>query len=100
LPEAVPLLRDMRKRPADGSFIAISAVDPLNLAGTLLPGEKVPALPGNRVLYRDGLPVGAVIAGKTRFLVELDTESQERVRWHLVRRSFDRMPSSPMVMSR
>ena len=27
-------------------------------------------------------------------------ESQERVRWHLVRRSFDRMPSSPMVMSR
>jgi ATP-dependent Lhr-like helicase len=100
LPEAVPLLRDMRKRPADGSFTAISAVDPLNLAGTLLPGEKVPALPGNRVLYRDGLPVGAVIAGKTRFLIELDAESQERVRWHLVRRSFDHMPSSPMVMSR
>jgi ATP-dependent Lhr-like helicase len=100
LPEAVPLLRDMRKRPANGSFTAISAVDPLNLAGTLLPGEKVPALPGNRVLYRDGLPVGAVIAGKTRFLIELDAESQERVRWHLVRRSFDHMPSSPMVMSR
>ncbi|OTP69670.1 DEAD/DEAH box helicase [Caballeronia sordidicola] len=92
LPEAVPLLRDMRNRPADGSLIAISAVDPLNLAGTLLPGEKVPAIPGNRVLYRDGVPVGAVIAGKTRFLTELDHESQERVRWHLVRRSFDRMP--------
>jgi ATP-dependent Lhr-like helicase len=97
LPEAVPLLRTMRNRPADGSFIAISAVDPLNLAGTLLPGEKVPALPGNRVLYCDGLPVGAVIAGKTRFLVELDAQSQERVRWHLVRRSFDRMPASALM---
>ncbi|KQR74147.1 ATP-dependent DNA helicase [Burkholderia sp. Leaf177] len=92
LPEAVPLLRDMRNRPADNSLIAISAVDPLNLAGTLLPGEKVPAIPGNRVLYCDGVPVGAVIAGKTRFLTELDKESQERVRWHLVRRSFDRVP--------
>jgi len=100
LPEAVPLLRDMRNRPADGSLIAISAVDPLNLAGTLLPGEKVPAMPGNRVLYRDGVPVGAVIAGKTRFLTELDNESQERVRWHLVRRSFDRAPISPVLSGR
>jgi ATP-dependent Lhr-like helicase len=100
MPEAVPLLRDMRNRAADGSLIAVSAVDPLNLAGTLLPGEKVPALPGNRVLYRDGVPVGAVIAGKTRFLTELDTESQERVRWHLVRRSFDRMPASPVLSGR
>lgn len=40
LPEAVPLLRKMRNRAGDGSFIAISAVDPLNLAGTLLPGRK------------------------------------------------------------
>jgi ATP-dependent Lhr-like helicase len=100
LPEAVPLLRDMRNRAADASLIAVSAVDPLNLAGTLLPGEKVPALPGNRVLYRDGVPVGAVIAGKTRFLAELDAQSQERVRWHLVRRSFDRMPASPVLSGR
>jgi ATP-dependent helicase Lhr and Lhr-like helicase len=100
LSEAVPLLRDMRNRAADGSLIAVSAVDPLNLAGTLLPGEKVPALPGNRMLYRDGVPVGAVIAGKTRFLAELDAQSQERVRWHLVRRSIDRMPASPVLTGR
>ena len=67
LPEAVPLLRTTRNRAADGSFIAISAVDPLNLAGTLLPGEKVPALPGNRVLYRDGLPVGGGYRGENAF---------------------------------
>jgi ATP-dependent helicase Lhr and Lhr-like helicase len=40
LPEAVPLLRTMRNRPTNSSFIAISAVDPLNLAGTLLPGRR------------------------------------------------------------
>jgi ATP-dependent Lhr-like helicase len=86
LPEAVPLLREMRNRPLDGALIAISAVDPLNLVGTLLPGEKVPALPGNRVLFRDGVPVGAMVAGKPRFLTELDGVGQEIVRLGLVRR--------------
>ncbi|WP_372876533.1 DEAD/DEAH box helicase, partial [Pseudomonas sp.] len=57
LPEAVALLREVRKRPADGSLIGLSACDPLNLVGTLLPGSKVPALAGNRLLYRDGVPV-------------------------------------------
>src|SRR5690606_19232872 len=40
-----------------GELIRVSGSDPLNLAGTLLPGEKVPALAGNRLLYRDGVPV-------------------------------------------
>ncbi|SAL10449.1 DEAD/H associated [Caballeronia arvi] len=87
LPEAVPLLRDMRKRPKDGAFVALSAVDPLNLVGTLLPGEKVPALAGNRVLYLDGVPVGAVIAGKTRYFGDVEGEGRERVRLALVKRS-------------
>jgi ATP-dependent Lhr-like helicase len=87
LPEAVPLLRDMRRRPKDGAFVALSAVDPLNLVGTLLPGDKVPALAGNRVLYLDGVPVGAVIAGKTRYLGDFDAEARERVRLALVRRT-------------
>ncbi|SAK93287.1 DEAD/H associated [Caballeronia fortuita] len=87
LPEAVPLLRDMRKRPKDGAFVALSAVDPLNLVGTLLPGDKVPALAGNRVLYRDGVPVGAVIAGKTRYFGDEDGEARERVRLALVKRT-------------
>jgi ATP-dependent Lhr-like helicase len=77
----------MRKRPLDGMFVAVSAVDPLNLVGTLLPGEKVPALPGNRVLFRDGVPVGAVVAGKTRYLLELEGEAREAVRTKLVKRS-------------
>ncbi|MYM67873.1 DEAD/DEAH box helicase [Pseudoduganella sp. FT55W] len=65
LPEAIPLLRDMRRRPHDGSYVCISAIDPLNLCGTLLPGDKVPALAGNRVLFRDGLPVATQVAGNS-----------------------------------
>jgi len=39
LPEAIPLLREVRRRPHDGTLVAVCGVDPLNLAGTLLPGE-------------------------------------------------------------
>ncbi len=72
LPEAIPLLREVRRRAHDGSLIAVCGVDPLNLAGTLLPGMKVPALASNRLVYRDGLPVAAVIAGKPVIWLEVD----------------------------
>jgi ATP-dependent Lhr-like helicase len=68
LPEAIPLLREVRRRPHDGSLVRISGVDPLNLCGTLLLGDKVPALAGNRILFRDGVPVATVIAGKIGYL--------------------------------
>jgi len=86
LPEAVPLLREVRNRLRDGGFVALSAVDPLNLAGTLLPGEKVPAVPGNRVVFMDGVAVGAIVSGKFRFLTTLDGGGQEVVRGYLVGR--------------
>ncbi|UVE16330.1 DEAD/DEAH box helicase [Pseudomonas sp. LS44] len=70
LPEAVSLLRGVRKRPLAGELISLSASDPLNLLGTLLSGTKVPALAGNRLLYRDGVPVATLIAGKTALLTE------------------------------
>jgi len=85
LPEAIPLLREVRRRPHDGSLIAVCGVDPLNLAGTLLPGAKVPALASNRLVYRDGLPVAAEVAGKPQFWVELDQISVEQVRRKLIR---------------
>jgi ATP-dependent Lhr-like helicase len=68
LPEAIPLLRETRRRAHDGNYVCISAVDPLNLCGTLLPGDKVPALAGNRLLFRDGLPVATQVAGKFHYL--------------------------------
>jgi ATP-dependent Lhr-like helicase len=85
LPEAVGLLRDVRKRPLDGALIRVSGSDPLNLAGTLLPGAKVPALAGNRVLYRDGVPVAAMSAGQPEFWGVDDPAEQERLRGVLIR---------------
>jgi ATP-dependent Lhr-like helicase len=57
----------------------------LNLAGTLLPGVKVPALASNRLVYRDGLPVAAEIAGKQQFWGELDQQVGAEVRSKLIR---------------
>jgi ATP-dependent Lhr-like helicase len=76
LPEAIPLLRAVRRRPHDGSLVCISGVDPLNLCGTLLPGDKVPALAGNRILFRDGLPAAAIVAGKISYLVDPGAERE------------------------
>ncbi|WP_397451152.1 DEAD/DEAH box helicase [Pseudomonas sp. NA-150] len=84
LPEAIPLLREIRRRPLDGSLIAVCAVDPLNLAGTLLPGDKVPALAGNRVVYRDGVAMAAMVAGKPVIWLELDALEMARVRDRLL----------------
>jgi ATP-dependent Lhr-like helicase len=84
LPEAIPLLREVRRRPHDGSLIAVCGVDPLNLAGTLLPGSKVPALASNRLVYRDGLPAAAEIAGKQYFWLELDQQASAELRSKLI----------------
>lgn len=80
LPEAVGLLREVRKRPLSGEMIAVSAVDPLNQVGTLLPGDRVPAVAGNRILYRDGVPLGLLVAGKPELLAELDEDDQRKAR--------------------
>ena len=85
LPEAIPLLRAVRRRPCDGELVCISGVDPLNLCGTLLPGDKVAALSGNRILFRDGVPVATVSAGKIGYLADPGSE-RERLHAHLVGR--------------
>jgi len=80
LPEALGLLREVRNRPVSGELLAVSAVDPLNQIGTLLPGTKVPALAANRILFRDGVPVAVLVAGKPQWLVELDENGQHEAR--------------------
>ncbi|MEW6542214.1 MAG: DEAD/DEAH box helicase [Nitrospirota bacterium] len=57
LPEAVESLRAMRRLGVQRQEIRISAADPLNLVGIILPGPRVPAVPSNFVLFRDGVPV-------------------------------------------
>jgi ATP-dependent Lhr-like helicase len=59
LPEAVESLRAMRNRPVSGEMVTISAADPLNLVGIIVPGERVPAISGRFVTFCDGAPVDA-----------------------------------------
>jgi ATP-dependent helicase Lhr and Lhr-like helicase len=55
LPVAVESVRAMRKIPAANEVITVSAADPLNLVGILVPGERVPAISGKTVTFRDGV---------------------------------------------
>ncbi len=55
LPVAVESVRAMRKLDPTPGTITLSAADPLNLVGILVPGERVPAISGNSVTYRDGV---------------------------------------------
>ena len=85
-PEAVGLLRETRRRPRDGESVSLCAADPLNLLGILTPGARLPALAGNRVLYRDGLPIATLGGGEVRFLEALDPAAQWEARNALLRR--------------
>jgi len=53
-PDAVDVLRTVRREKRSGEMVQISASDPLNLVGIVLPGPRVPALPTNSVSYMDG----------------------------------------------
>ena len=68
LPEAVEALRALRKGtgsdPMAPQELRLSACDPLNLVGVILPGPRIPALPTNQVLFRRGMPVGAAAEGQ------------------------------------
>jgi ATP-dependent Lhr-like helicase len=69
LPEAVESLRAMRKQnePSTASHdIKLSASDPLNLAGIILPGPRVPAVSTNFLVFRDGTVVRSVIGRESR----------------------------------
>jgi len=59
LPVAVESVRAMRGLPLSGDTMTLSAADPLNLIGILVPGERVPAISGKTVIYRDGIAVSA-----------------------------------------
>jgi ATP-dependent Lhr-like helicase len=72
LPEAVEQLRETRRIPADGVLVAISAADPLNLAGIVTAGERIRAARRNRIVYRDGVPLAVVEQGLVRELAPID----------------------------
>ena len=69
--------RETRRRGDSGAFLSLSGADPLNLAGILTPGPKLAALTGNRVLYRDGVPIALFAGGEVQFLQALGADEWE-----------------------
>jgi ATP-dependent helicase Lhr and Lhr-like helicase len=85
LPEAVGLLRKTRRQPGSGQWVSLSGADPLNLVGILTPGPRLAALTGNRLLYRDGVPIAVLSGGKVQFLETLDAAAQWEAQNRLLR---------------
>jgi ATP-dependent helicase Lhr and Lhr-like helicase len=85
-PEAVGLLRDVRRKPHAGQCLSLSAADPLNLIGIITPGARLASLAGNRLLYRDGLPIATYSADAVHYLEDLPAKEQWEVQTALLRR--------------
>ncbi|MGO9359229.1 MAG: hypothetical protein ACLP1D_16440, partial [Xanthobacteraceae bacterium] len=81
LPEAIAAMREVRRRPHDNRWVSLSAADPLNLVGVITPGARLAGLTANRVVYRDGVPVGS-LSGRA---VELDSDLAGSDRWEAER---------------
>ncbi|MEO8152618.1 MAG: DEAD/DEAH box helicase [Rhizobacter sp.] len=71
LPDAIALMRSVRRQPPDEGLVCLAATDPANLLGTVVPGPKVARVAGSRVLYRGGLPVAISVAGQVEMLVPM-----------------------------
>jgi ATP-dependent Lhr-like helicase len=93
LPEAVAMLRETRRAPLTGTWISLSGADPLNLVGTIVPGPRVPAVTGNRVLYRDGVAVATLIGGETQWIGALELQERRDAQSALIKRQ----PGSPLL---
>jgi len=57
LPVAVESVRAIRKAEPAREIVTVSAADPLNLVGILLPGDRVAANSGRTITLRDGVPI-------------------------------------------
>ena len=86
LPEAVGLLRAIRRQRPTGVLVSVSAADPLNLVGIVTPGSRVLRVAANRVLYSDGVPVAIREAGEVRFLGDPPSATHWEIRNALIRR--------------
>jgi ATP-dependent helicase Lhr and Lhr-like helicase len=72
LAEAVERLREVRQSEPDDRLVTISAADQLNLTGIITPGDRIRVASGNRVVYRNGVPVAAMEGDMLRTLAELE----------------------------
>jgi ATP-dependent Lhr-like helicase len=89
------MLRATRRQPTADQWVSVSGADPLNLVGILTPGPRLPALAGNRLLYRDGIPTAVLIADDIQFLEALDDATEWTAQKELLRGPVRAPPISP-----
>jgi len=87
LPDAVALLRKYRDGKQELPAIVISATDPLNLVGILLPGERIPALHTNRILFKNGLPAAKQLNGEIEYFGFVSPQAQWEINFLLTRKN-------------
>ncbi len=88
LPQAVEQLRTIRRTPATGKVLTISAADPLNLAGIVTAGDRVRAAARTRIAYRDGVAIAICEKDAIRELTPLDSEIAQTVQVALGRAGY------------
>ncbi len=87
LPDAVARLRAVRRVDVGtGGLVAISAADPLNLVGIVGPGDRIPAIGPNRIVFEDGNPLAVLEGGEVRLLTEEPPERRGAIARALARR--------------
>ena len=64
LPEAVEALRGIRRHQTTEETVLVSAADPLNLLGIIVPGARVSPYSNQVIAYRDGLPIAVGLLGE------------------------------------
>jgi ATP-dependent Lhr-like helicase len=74
LPDAVDRLRELRRSGPDSTLLTISAADPLNLTGIITGAERIRSAAGNRIVYRNGVPLAALEGDMLRTLGEVEPE--------------------------
>ena len=84
LPEALNLLKDIRKQEKTAELIVLCAADPLNLTGVITPGDRITSSTNQRVVYRDGIPVAHGTRSKVSYLQDFNVDQQWRFRWALL----------------
>jgi ATP-dependent helicase Lhr and Lhr-like helicase len=100
LPSAVDILRQTRDQPSQGDWLVISAADPLNLAGIITGGPRIPATNVNALALRAGQVLATLVAGEVEYLEPLDDATQWELRGALLRGGKRSHPTAPAALDR
>mgnify|MGYP001279888642 CR=1 FL=1 len=74
LPEAVNLLKTIRKQDKTAELTVLSATDPLNLTGIITPGDRIASSSSQRLVYCDGIPIAYGSGNKVDYLQDFEPD--------------------------